>query len=150
MAGDDPQRLWRALVSVYQPVLRDVVTALERDAGIDSGTYSALAYLDQAGGRVRLRELGELMRVRYSQPGLSRLVQRMEADGLVRRDIDSHDRRGTVVVLTRAGRTRFRRAHEVYDAALDEHLGGNLPATAAASLTRALEDLAARRSRLSG
>ena len=85
---------------VYQPVLRDVVTALERDAGIDSGTYSALAYLDQAGGRMRLRELAELMRVRYSQPGLSRLVQRMEADGMVERRVDPDDRRGTVVSLT--------------------------------------------------
>ena len=53
MAHDETQRLWSALVDVYQPVLRDVVAALERDAGIDSGTYSALAYLDRAGGRMR-------------------------------------------------------------------------------------------------
>jgi DNA-binding MarR family transcriptional regulator len=147
MAGDETQRLWSALVSVYQPVLRDVVAALERDAGIDSGTYSALAYLDQAGGLMRLRTLAELMRVRYSQPGLSRLVQRMEADGLVERRVDPDDRRGTVVSLTRAGRGRFRRAHEVYDAALDEHLGRDVPTAAAASLTRTLEDLAARRAK---
>jgi DNA-binding MarR family transcriptional regulator len=143
--ADDTQRLWRALVSVYQPVLRDVVTALERDAGIDSGTYSALAYVDRAGGRMRLRELAELMRVRYSQPGLSRLVQRMEADGLVERRVDPDDRRGTVVSLTRAGRARYRRAHEVYDAALDEHLGTSISGPTAASLTRALEALATRR-----
>ena len=31
---------------------------------------------------MRLSELHELMHPRYSQPGLSRLVQRMEADGL--------------------------------------------------------------------
>ena len=84
-ADDDDQQLWSALVDVYQPVLRDVVDVLERDAGIDSGTYSALAYLDRAGRRMRLRELHDLMRVRYSQPGLSRLVQRMEADGIVER-----------------------------------------------------------------
>src|SRR6478735_564644 len=102
---DAAQRLWSALVAVYQPVLRDVVAALERDAGIDSGTYSALAYVDQAGGRMRLRALAELMHVRYSQPGLSRLVQRMEADGLAERRVDPDDRRGTVVSLTRAGRT---------------------------------------------
>lgn len=144
MPGDHTQRLWSALVSVYQPVLREVVTVLERDAGIDSGTYSALAYLEQAGGRMRMRALAELMRVRYSQPGLSRLVQRMEADGMVARDVDPDDRRGTVVSLTRAGRSRFRRAHDVYDAALDEHLGGRLSPAATASLTRALQDLAAK------
>jgi DNA-binding MarR family transcriptional regulator len=139
-------RLWSALVDVYQPVLRDVVTALERDAGIDSGTYSALAYLDRAGGRMRLRDLQDSMRVRYSQPGLSRLVQRMEADGSVERAVDLGDRRGTLVALTRAGRARFRRAHAVYEAALDEHLGRNVTAADADALARALEDLASRRS----
>ena len=70
---------------MYQPVLRDVVATLEQDAGIDSGTYSVLAYLDRAESPMRLRELQELMRVRYSQPGLSRLVQRMERDKWWRR-----------------------------------------------------------------
>ena len=139
------QRLWSALVDVYQPVLRDVVAALERDAGIDSGTYSALAYLDRAGGRMQLRDLHELMRVRYSQPGLSRLVQRMEAEGIVERRVHPEDRRGTVVALTRSGRSRFRRAHDVYTVALDEHLGANLSPADAVELTRALEALGARR-----
>ena len=144
--SDDTQRLWTALVAVYQPVLREVVDALERDAGIDSGTYSALAYLNRAGGRMRIRDLHALLRVRYSQPGLSRLVQRMERDGIVERHIDPDDRRGTVVSLTRSGRARFRRAHDVYTAALDEHLGLDLPDATVASLTRALEGVAARRS----
>lgn len=141
------QRLWSALVDVYQPVLREVVDALERDAGIDSGTYSALAYLDQAGGRMRIGDLHDLLRVRYSQPGLSRLVQRMERDGSVERRVDPDDRRGTVVSLTRSGRTRYRRAHEVYEAALDEQLARALPDATVASLTRTLESLAARRVR---
>ena len=66
MTVSDPTaaEIWRALVDVYQPVLRDVVTELERDAGIDSGTYSVLAYLDRAGGTMRLAELQSLMRDR--------------------------------------------------------------------------------------
>ncbi|MGZ6963850.1 MAG: MarR family winged helix-turn-helix transcriptional regulator [Acidimicrobiia bacterium] len=146
MSSDHTQRLWSALVAVYQPVLRDVVTVLERDAGIDSGTYSVLAYLDQAGGTLRLRELHDLMRVRYSQPGLSRLVQRMTQDGIVERRPDPEDGRGAVVALTRTGRTRFRQAHEVYTAALEEQLGASLSAAAATALARDLERLAERRS----
>jgi DNA-binding MarR family transcriptional regulator len=145
--ADETQRLWSAIVAIYQPVLRDVVTDLEREAGIDSGTYSVLAYLDQAGGRLRLRDLQELMRVRYSQPGLSRLVQRMESDGIVRRVVDPDDRRASFVTLTRRGRTRFDRAHNVYVAALDEHLGRNLSAGAARDLAGALESLATARAR---
>jgi DNA-binding MarR family transcriptional regulator len=138
------QRLWSALVAVYQPVLRDVVGSLERDAGIDSGAYSALAYLDRAGGRLPLRDLHALMRARYSQPGLSRLVQRLEQEGLVTRTVDAADRRATTVGLTRTGRARFRRAHDVYTAALDEHLGRHLDGVATGDLASRLEELAAR------
>ena len=96
---------------MYQPVLREVVTELERDAGIDSGTYSVLAYLDRADGAMRMSELQALMRVRYSQPGLSRLVQRMEGDELVERVDAPDDRRATTVRLTRSGRARTRARH---------------------------------------
>jgi len=137
------QRLWTALVGVYQPVLREVVQALERDAGIDSGAYSALAYLDRAGGRMPLRALHDLMRARYSQPGLSRLVQRLEREGLLSRAVDGDDRRATTVALTPAGRRRFRRAHTTYVAALDEHLGRHVSPSGAADLAGRLEDLAA-------
>jgi DNA-binding MarR family transcriptional regulator len=140
---ESTQRLWSALVAVYQPVLRDVVQALEQDAGIDSGAYSALAYLDQAGGRMALRELHDLMRARYSQPGLSRLVQRLEREGLVARQVNGDDRRATTVSLTAAGRGRFRRAHATYVTALDEHLGRHLTPAGAKDLARRLEDLAA-------
>jgi DNA-binding MarR family transcriptional regulator len=130
------------LVDVYQPVLRDVVADLEHRAGIDSGTYSVLAYLDRARGRMRLGDLGLLMRVRYSQPGLSRLVQRMEADSLLDRTVDPEDRRATMVSLTRIGRSRLRAAHAVYETALDEHLGAFIDPADAGVLTEALERLA--------
>ena len=57
---------------------------------------------------MRLSELHELMHPRYSQPGLSRLVQRMEADGLVERRADPDDGRATVLQMTRAGRPASR------------------------------------------
>jgi DNA-binding MarR family transcriptional regulator len=145
VTADHAQELWRALVAVYQPVLRDVVVTLERDAGIDSGTYSVLAYLDRADAPMRLRALQELMRVRYSQPGLSRLVQRMERDGVVERRVDPDDGRATLVALTRTGRTRFRHAYDVYNAALDQHLGCSVSAAEATDLARALTAVAAAR-----
>ncbi len=137
--------LGRALVDVYQPVLRAVVTDLERDAGIDSGTYSVLGYLDRAGGSMRLSELQTLLRVRYSQPGLSRLVQRMEIDGLVDRVEVPDDGRATTVRLTRSGRTRTRTARAVYDRALEHHLGAFVTAADARRLVDVLERVASAR-----
>ena len=144
MAGDSQLRAWSAVVGVYQSVLHDVVRALEDDAGLDSGVFSALAYLARAepAGRLRLSELHELMHPRYSQPGLSRLIQRMEADGLVERRADPGDRRASVLVLTRAGRARFGRADAVYTAAVREHFGRHLTAAQARALEAALRPVA--------
>src|SRR5262245_17381168 len=113
---------WSALADVYQGVVRPVVERLEAETGLDSGVFSALAYLDRSAtpGRLPLSELGDLMRVRYSQPGLSRLVQRMERAGLVERRPDAGDGRASIVVTTRTGRARFRRANDVYTDALRE------------------------------
>jgi DNA-binding MarR family transcriptional regulator len=124
--------------------LHDVVRALENDAGLDSGVFSALAYLARAepAGRLRLSVLQELMHPRYSQPGLSRLVQRMETDGLVERRSDSDDGRATVLVMTRAGRARFAKADAVYTAALRDEFGRHLSAGQARALEAALRPVA--------
>jgi hypothetical protein len=37
---------------VYQSVLHDVVAALDDEAGMDSGVFSALAYLERADRRI--------------------------------------------------------------------------------------------------
>jgi DNA-binding MarR family transcriptional regulator len=138
---------WSALVAVYQSVLHDVVRALEGEAGLDSGVFSALAYLARAepAGRLRLGHLQELMHPRYSQPGLSRLVQRMEADGLVARKPDPADGRATLIVTTRTGRDRFARAESVYNAALQRQFGRHLSAAQARVLIAALEPVAGGR-----
>jgi DNA-binding MarR family transcriptional regulator len=134
---------WSALVAVYQSVLHDVVRSLENDAGMDSGVFSALAYLARAEprGRMRLSELLELMHPRYSQPGLSRLVQRMEADGLVERRADPDDGRATVLQMTRSGRTRFARADAIYADAVREHFGRHLSAAEACTLRSSLDPI---------
>ena len=48
--------------------------------------------------------------VHLSQSALSRLIGRLEADGLVARSMCSHDRRGIFACLTPAGRERYEAA----------------------------------------
>ncbi len=141
----DELEAWSALVAVYQAVLHDVVGALEGDAQIDSGMFSALAHVERNGGSIPLAELQQLMYPRYSQPGLSRLVQRMEADGLVERRIDADDKRATTVRLTRSGGSRFQRADAVYRAAVDEHFLAHLNPRERETLTSQLQHILARR-----
>jgi DNA-binding MarR family transcriptional regulator len=140
----DPLPSWSALVTVYQSVLHDVVAALDDFAGMDSGVFSALAYLERAERhRMPMGELQRLMHPRYSQPGFSRLVQRMETDALVERRPDPADRRASIVVLTRTGRSQFRAANEIYVDALrvsfGRHLGDADHHRLAALLARVVE-----------
>ncbi|MGQ0824762.1 MAG: MarR family winged helix-turn-helix transcriptional regulator [Actinomycetota bacterium] len=137
---DVHEEAWRALVDLYQEVLRPVVARLEAETGLDAGVYSALAYLDRVGGRAPLARLQELLRVRYSQPGVSRLVQRMEANALVDRRPDPRDARAAVVVLTPAGRGRYRRAERVYRGALGEHFATRIDRASATALVELLGD----------
>ncbi len=116
---------WAAIVTVYQSVLHDLVALLEREVGLDSGVFSTLAYLERARPphRIRMSELQRLLHPRYSQPGFSRLISRMEADGLVERAADPDDGRAVQIVTTRAGRTRYRRAREVYAPEVERRIG---------------------------
>ena len=146
-APSDPLPSWSALVAVYQAVLHDVVATLEDHAGMDSGVFSALAYLERAQPQHRLpmRELQRLMYPRYSQPGCSRLVQRMESDGLLERRLDPSDARATIVVTTRRGRNQFRRANSAYAAALRTAFGRHLDGADHAALETLLTKVVSRR-----
>jgi DNA-binding MarR family transcriptional regulator len=142
-----PTAVWSGLVAVYQGVLHDVVAILGDRAGIDSGIFSALAYLERADPphQLAMSELQRLLHPRYSQPGLSRLVQRMEADRLVERRRDPADGRAAILVSTRAGRRAYERASSVYTAAVHEHFDRHLDDGDAAILADAFARVVARR-----
>ncbi len=149
MTQTDPVPSWSALASVYQSVLHDVVAALDEHAGMDSGVFSALAYLERADPphRLPMGELQRAMHPRYSQPGCSRLVQRMEGDGLVERRRDPDDRRAAIVVTTRLGRKQFTAANEVYGEAVRNSFGQYLRDDEHTRLATMLGDVTARRGR---
>lgn len=148
MTGDrESLAAWSTLVALYQSVLHDVVQALGDEAGMDSGVFSALAYLERAdpAHRMGLGELQRLLHPRYSQPGLSRLVQRMEADGLVERRPDPADGRAAILVSTRAGRRAYQRANAVYSNAVHEHFGRYLTSDEADAMADVLNRVTHRR-----
>ena len=60
-------------------------------------------------------------RVLLSRSGLTRLIDRLQTEGLVRREPSPDDARGTYTVLTPAGFDRLRRAAPVHLAGVREH-----------------------------
>jgi DNA-binding MarR family transcriptional regulator len=90
--------------------------------------------------RLRLRELAH--EVLLSRSGLTRLVDRLEAAGLLRREPDPTDRRGAFAVLTEAGYEALRRTWPLYARGIQDHFARHLEADEAAILARALQRVA--------
>ncbi|MEC3982671.1 MarR family winged helix-turn-helix transcriptional regulator [Amycolatopsis sp. H20-H5] len=92
-------------------------------------------------GRLRLHELNE--HILLDQSSLSRLVERMESDGLVARAADPQDRRGTVVELTAEGAAVQKRVGRDYAAAIGHYVGGALTGEELRTLQRLCDKLRA-------
>jgi DNA-binding MarR family transcriptional regulator len=87
-----------------------------------------------------LRELAQ--QVLLSRSGLTRLVDRLEAAGLLRREPDPTDRRGAFAVLTDAGYEALRRTWPLYARGIQDHFGRYLMPEEAGVLARALQRVA--------
>ena len=129
---------WRALLNAHPTA----ITAIERDLAarqlVPLTWYDVLVALSEAPeGRLRLRELAS--RVVLSRSGLTRLVDRLEAAGLLRREPVPTDRRGAYAVLTPAGEATLRRTWPIYARGIVEHFARHLDDAEARVVTAALE-----------
>jgi DNA-binding MarR family transcriptional regulator len=97
---------WRGLLRVHARLIRELSAELERTHGMPLSSYEVLLVLANAPDeRMRMAELAES--VLLSPSGITRLVDRLVADGLVEKTRCVADRRGWYAVLTTAGRTRL-------------------------------------------
>jgi DNA-binding MarR family transcriptional regulator len=102
-------RAWRGLLRAHACLARSLDSELERAHGLPMTSYEVLHHLEEAsGGRMRMCELAE--QAQLSRSGLTRLVDRMERDGLVERCSCDHDARGSYACLTAVGRERLQEA----------------------------------------
>ncbi|MGN6688074.1 MAG: MarR family winged helix-turn-helix transcriptional regulator [Actinomycetales bacterium] len=88
------------------------------------------------GERLRMADLAT--QVLLSASGLTRVIDRIENQGLVERTSCREDRRGTWAVLTPAGRERLDAALPGHVAGIDEHFTGLLEPDELAELMRLL------------
>ena len=110
LSSPSPERLraWR-LYFESALALTDVLGAeLEHDAGIPLRWYDVLVQLEDSPEGIPMNQLAE--RILHSKSGFTRVVDRMEEEGLVRRVRPEHDRRTILVVLTDKGNETKERA----------------------------------------
>ncbi len=135
-------RAWLRLLRAQQVAMARVEADLKQAGLPPLPWYDALLELEHAGdGGLRPSELEkELMLPQY---GLSRLLDRIEADGYLKRQPLPGDRRGQVVVITEAGRDLRRRMWPIYADAVASAFGSPLSENEAATLDRLLAQVIA-------
>jgi len=95
-------RAWRGMLRAHAALTKALDAELDAAHGLPLSSYEVLMYLaDAEGGRMRMRDLAST--VILSRSGLTRLVDRLERDGLLRRETCPSDARGAFAVLTPAG-----------------------------------------------
>lgn len=113
-------RVWRAFITAHATVIDLIERELAEAGELPLSSYDVLLALVEARDRrLRMHELAEA--VVLSRSGLTRLVDRLEQEGLLRRDRSGPDRRATYAVLTLKGLRAFRRAWPIYQRGIMHH-----------------------------
>ena len=116
--SDPIQRAWIALARVSQSI-REVVAQALKDADLPDITwYTVLWELERAGKPTRPKDLAIPLFILPYQ--LSRLVDRMEEEGLVKRIACPDDKRGHLLEPTAKGLALRKQMWTVYAPAMDE------------------------------
>jgi DNA-binding MarR family transcriptional regulator len=128
---------WRALLNAHVTLVGEI----ERD--LADANLPPLAWCDvlwalrrAPGGGIRMGRLAATLTL--SRGGLTKLADRLEEAGLLRRELAGDDRRGFYAVLTEQGEQMLRRMWPVYSAALRRLLVGTITPEEATVVTEAL------------
>ncbi|MFJ9711542.1 MarR family winged helix-turn-helix transcriptional regulator [Streptomyces sp. NPDC101234] len=116
---------WRDILSVHARTMCEIDRALHPH-GLGASDFEVLDLLatesPAEGDHCRVQNL--VGRVHLSQSALSRLIGRLEKDGLVERSVCVEDRRGVWVALTAKGRALHAEVRPMQRAVLERMLAG--------------------------
>ena len=131
--SDQQLLAWRRFLRAHALVTRRLESDLMSEQQLPLASYDVLVQLVEAPERrLRMSELAE--RVLLSRSGLTRLVDRLEREGLVDRAPCEDDARGLYTVLTEAGYERLRGAAGTHLRGVAQHAMGRLDDTEAEQL----------------
>jgi DNA-binding MarR family transcriptional regulator len=110
---------WRGMLRVHNALVRELDAELLDKNDLPLSSYDVLIYLQAAPDkRLRMAELADS--VLLSRSGVTRLVDRLEREGLIVRDACTSDGRGLFAVLTDKGEEVLARARPAHLAGVRE------------------------------
>jgi DNA-binding MarR family transcriptional regulator len=89
--------------------------------GLSIPKLAALRRLAEAGGALPLGQLAD--RLACVKSNVTQLVDRLESDGFVARELDPGDRRSRLAVITDAGRLAYEKGTDVQSSAEEQLFG---------------------------
>lgn len=137
--GDDDRWIpaWMLFLRTHTRFWGQIEAQMQRDVGLTMPRYDVLAHLNMAGGRLGLSELASS--IALSPSGLSKLLDRMDAAGLITREPDPDDARASIATITARGRALVRKARASHHDLLRKTFGNALNDRDIADLTRIME-----------
>jgi DNA-binding MarR family transcriptional regulator len=128
---------WRSLLRAHASLMRELATDLVTKTGLTLGDFDALAQLALAGGELRMTDLAA--RAFSSRSGMTRRVDHLVDEGLVRRSGTDADARSVMVTLTDAGLARLQETVPAHLRRVSELFAERLEDEELAVLERALD-----------
>jgi DNA-binding MarR family transcriptional regulator len=130
-------RGWRLFFESALALVDVLDEELERHTGISLRSYDVLVQLEESPEGIPMNALAE--RILLSKSGFTRVVDKMEEAGLVRRVRPEDDRRTILVVLTNKGAETMENARRYHRDGIERHFAAHLTDNEVKVLTRALE-----------
>lgn len=125
VSSDPGIATWRTFLQAHATVIRRLEADLEAEGQLSLADLDVLLQLARAeGNRLRMSELAE--EVLLSRSGMTRRIDRLESNGLVRRHECAADRRGAYAAITELGLERLREARPVHLRGIEEHFVSKL------------------------
>ncbi len=135
--NDTTIEAWVMLHRANRKLLEEVSAALKRHSLPPLDWYDVLLELHRVGDAgLRQFEVGD--KILLSKHNLSRLIDRLEKQALVRREATAEDGRGNRIKITADGKKVLRKVWPVYAESIQQEFGDKLSAQEATQLARLL------------
>lgn len=131
---------WARLVRAHAAIARELDTRLNAEHDLTINEYEVLLLLAKAEDR-HMRRIDLASELVLSPSGITRMLDRLGAAGLVEKGECTSDARVTYAVLTDVGLSRLKAAGRSHDAVIEEMVGEPLRERDLKSLTEILERL---------
>jgi len=135
-SDENPMLAWVSLVHASSRLTQGLDAALQEDVGISMAEQDLLKQIAVNQGALTLTELAR--RIFLSKAGMTKMLDRLEKQGLLKRAPAPGDRRSLRVALTAKGRRILKRSQEVLLAYVAENMTAHLSTRQVKQLNQSL------------